>query len=109
MKFLNRIETNIKQNFTIWDLSMIKWVGILFGLIVGAFNATFIKNEKTERSKDPDLWMGQKKCSSEILISALREEKVWRFLDDFWDVRKEINRPADLDALGYDWWREFPF
>ena len=44
MKFLNRIETNIKQNFTIWDLSMIKWVGILFGLIVGAFNATFIKN-----------------------------------------------------------------
>ncbi|MDD7913858.1 hypothetical protein [Polaribacter ponticola] len=47
MSFLTSLENRIKQNFNIWDLAMIKWVGILFGLLVGAYYADFIKNNTT--------------------------------------------------------------
>mgnify|MGYP000097233209 FL=1 len=47
MSFLKSLENRIKQNFNIWDLAMIKWVGILFGLLVGAYYADFIKNKTT--------------------------------------------------------------
>ena len=47
MSFLKSLENRIKQNFNIWDLAMIKWVGILFGLLVGAYYADFIKNNTT--------------------------------------------------------------
>lgn len=47
MNFLIRIEKTIKKNFNIWDLAMIKWVGILFGLLVGAYFPDFIKKNAT--------------------------------------------------------------
>ena len=72
-------------------------------------NSPNIRKGETELSKDPDLWMGQEKCNSEVLYEAIQREKVWRFLDDIWDVKKELNHVAGLDALGNEWDREFPF
>lgn len=44
MSYLKKIETKIKQNYTIWDIAMTKWVGIIFGLLIGAYYPEFIKS-----------------------------------------------------------------
>ena len=47
MSFLKSFEEKVKQNFNIWDVAMTKWVGILFGLIVGAYYPEIIKENAT--------------------------------------------------------------
>ena len=44
MTFLKNLENRIKNNFNIWDFSLLKLVGLVFGLLVGAYFADFIKS-----------------------------------------------------------------